>query len=383
MVTTRTCASYVAMVVVQLSYGGSSILAKISLEKGMNQQVFIVYRHLIAMLVLGPLAYAFERMEKVMLHSIKGQAKIIGALVCVGGALIFTFWKGDYLLRDFNQRSLINIHNTKGSLGSRHHENDWIKGSALVLASNAAWSAWFILQAQQDRSGYVILRAEDENLKNEGFKLQAALRSISCPNCGGLAILGEMSFDEQHLRIENVRLKEEILFQSLGLREKEPEPPPMRAKKLVWGRIALEKTSFSLDPMVTQKKRESIFSDSVNHVLLDWPTRLHIACLELLKTLDWQRCWLSMGSRIQCLRSSALLDTFAPGIICTCFTFKATFNGGGIASPTRCGPQTNQRRFKKTENMHGADPLVDTTSSYLLCYKDSHLGSLKYNSNCA
>ncbi|KAF9598144.1 hypothetical protein IFM89_025558 [Coptis chinensis] len=119
MVTTRTCASYVAMVVVQLSYGGSSILAKISLEKGMNQQVFIVYRHLIALLVLGPLAYAFERMEKVMLRSIKGQAKIIGALVCVGGALIFTFWKGDYLLRDFNQRSLINIHNTKGSLGPR------------------------------------------------------------------------------------------------------------------------------------------------------------------------------------------------------------------------------------------------------------------------
>ncbi|KAF9601884.1 hypothetical protein IFM89_023948 [Coptis chinensis] len=207
MVTTRTCASYVAMIVVQLSYGGSSILAKISLEKGMNQQVFIVYRHLIAMLVLAPLAYAFERktrpplpfttimkifvlaslgstlnlnlyyaglkytsptvataltnvtpsltfliavslgMERVMLRSIKGQAKIIGALVCVGGALIFTFWKGDYLLRDFNQRPLINIHNTKGSLGSRHHENDWIKGSALVLASNAAWSAWFILQA--------------------------------------------------------------------------------------------------------------------------------------------------------------------------------------------------------------------------------------------
>ncbi|KAF9617107.1 hypothetical protein IFM89_033273 [Coptis chinensis] len=176
MVTTRTCASYVAMVVVQLSYGGSSILAKISLEKGMNQQVFIVYRHLIALLVLGPLAYAFERMEKVMLRSIKGQAKIIG------------------------------------SLGSRHHENDWIKGSALVLASNAAWSAWFILQAQQDRRDYVILKAEYENLKNEGFKLQAALRSISCPNCGGLAILGEMSFDEQHLQIENVRLKEEVLF---------------------------------------------------------------------------------------------------------------------------------------------------------------------------
>ncbi|KAF9625194.1 hypothetical protein IFM89_020114 [Coptis chinensis] len=66
------------------------------------------------------------------------------------------------------------------------------------------------MKAQQDKSENVILRAENENLKNEGFRLQAALRSISCPNCGGPAILGEMSFDEQHLRIENVRLKEEL-----------------------------------------------------------------------------------------------------------------------------------------------------------------------------
>ncbi|KAF9604588.1 hypothetical protein IFM89_008032 [Coptis chinensis] len=66
-----------------------------------------------------------------------------------------------------------------------------------------------LLNAQQDRSNYVILKAENENLKNEGFRLEATLRSKSCPNCGGPAILGEMSFDEQHLRIENVKLKEE------------------------------------------------------------------------------------------------------------------------------------------------------------------------------
>ncbi|KAF9588210.1 hypothetical protein IFM89_008280 [Coptis chinensis] len=33
----------------------------------------------------------------------------------------------------------------------------------------------------------------------------------------------------------------------------------------------------SLDRWLHKRKRESIFSDSVNHVLLDWPTRLHIA----------------------------------------------------------------------------------------------------------
>ena len=62
------CAPYVAMVVVQLFYGGSSILIKVSLEQGMSQIVFIVYRHLIAFFVLVPLAYAFERYEALLLN---------------------------------------------------------------------------------------------------------------------------------------------------------------------------------------------------------------------------------------------------------------------------------------------------------------------------
>lgn len=66
------------------------------------------------------------------------------------------------------------------------------------------------MKAQQDRSDNIILRAENDNLKNENYRLQAALRNVSCPNCGGAAILGEMSLDEQHLRLENARLKEEL-----------------------------------------------------------------------------------------------------------------------------------------------------------------------------
>ncbi|ONK71940.1 uncharacterized protein A4U43_C04F13970 [Asparagus officinalis] len=65
-------------------------------------------------------------------------------------------------------------------------------------------------KAQQDRSDNVILRAENETLKNENFRLQTAIRNVICPNCGGPALLGEMSFDEQHLRLENARLKDEL-----------------------------------------------------------------------------------------------------------------------------------------------------------------------------
>lgn len=65
------------------------------------------------------------------------------------------------------------------------------------------------MKAQQDRQDNVVLRAENESLKNENYRLQATLRNIVCPNCGGPAMLGEMGYDEQQLRIENARLKEE------------------------------------------------------------------------------------------------------------------------------------------------------------------------------
>ncbi|RWW23524.1 hypothetical protein GW17_00012228 [Ensete ventricosum] len=66
------------------------------------------------------------------------------------------------------------------------------------------------LLAQQDRADNVVLRAENESLKNDNFRLHAAIRNVVCPSCGGPAILNEMSFDEQQLRMENARLKDEL-----------------------------------------------------------------------------------------------------------------------------------------------------------------------------
>ncbi|CAK8540319.1 unnamed protein product [Lathyrus sativus] len=67
------------------------------------------------------------------------------------------------------------------------------------------------MKAQQDRSDNVILRAENEGLKNENYRLQAALRNIICPNCGGPCIMGpDLGLDDHQLRIENARLREEL-----------------------------------------------------------------------------------------------------------------------------------------------------------------------------
>lgn len=57
----------------------------------------------------------------------------------------------------------------------------------------------------------MILRAENENLKNENYRLQAVLRNVICPNCGSPGIMGaDLGLDEQQLRLENARLREEV-----------------------------------------------------------------------------------------------------------------------------------------------------------------------------
>ncbi|XP_022142333.1 homeobox-leucine zipper protein MERISTEM L1 [Momordica charantia] len=67
------------------------------------------------------------------------------------------------------------------------------------------------MKAQHERHENAILKAENEKLRGENIRYREALAHSTCPNCGSsTAALGEMSFDDQHLRIENSRLREEI-----------------------------------------------------------------------------------------------------------------------------------------------------------------------------
>lgn len=42
------------------------------------------------------------------------------------------------------------------------------------------------------------------------MSIREAMRNPICTNCGGPAMIGEVSLEEQHLRIENARLKDEL-----------------------------------------------------------------------------------------------------------------------------------------------------------------------------
>lgn len=65
-------------------------------------------------------------------------------------------------------------------------------------------------QTQLERHENSILRQENDKLRAENMAIREALRNPICNNCGAPAMIGEISLEEQHLRIENVRLKDEL-----------------------------------------------------------------------------------------------------------------------------------------------------------------------------
>ncbi|XP_021907367.1 homeobox-leucine zipper protein HDG2-like [Carica papaya] len=66
------------------------------------------------------------------------------------------------------------------------------------------------MKTQHERQENTQLRSENEKLRADNMRYRDALSNASCPNCGGPTAIGEMSFDEHHLRLENARLREEI-----------------------------------------------------------------------------------------------------------------------------------------------------------------------------
>ncbi|ERN08160.1 hypothetical protein AMTRI_Chr09g37520 [Amborella trichopoda] len=197
-------APYAMMIFLQLAYGTADIVSKGAMERGMSYHVFIMYRHVVSTLVLSPFAFYLERktrpsltrpiffklfllalcgftatqnayfaglmyssptvvgamnnicpaitfilamifrMESVKIKSPRGQAKLLGTSICIGGAMLFAFYKG-HLFPPL-KIPFINIHSYNSAGGTEHAKPDWVKGSSIAIVATSCWSVFLILQ---------------------------------------------------------------------------------------------------------------------------------------------------------------------------------------------------------------------------------------------
>ncbi|KAJ6874996.1 hypothetical protein NC652_034652 [Populus alba x Populus x berolinensis] len=114
-----------ALVALLFCYSGFHIVSRVALNIGVSKVVYPVYRNIIALLLLGPFAYFFEKkerppltfsvlvqlfflallgLEKVNISRRDGLAKVLGTIASIGGASVITLYKGPPLLHQITQQ---------------------------------------------------------------------------------------------------------------------------------------------------------------------------------------------------------------------------------------------------------------------------------------
>ena len=80
-----------------------------------------------------------NRIESLSITQWHGMAKVLGAVICLSGAMVITFYKGPALYSEHGKE--ISDHSSRTST-----REEWIKGSLLLLGSNLTWAIWLVMQ---------------------------------------------------------------------------------------------------------------------------------------------------------------------------------------------------------------------------------------------
>lgn len=196
---------YIGMISLQFGYAGMNIITKISLNGGMSHYVLVVYRHAIATAVIAPFAFFFERkaqpkitfpvfvqifalgllgpvidqnfyyaglkltsptfscamsnmlpaltfvmaiifrMEKLDIKKVIYQAKVVGTIITVAGAMLMTLYKGPLVEMVWTKDRQSDAANSS-TASKETSDRDWFIGCILLIIATLAWASLFILQ---------------------------------------------------------------------------------------------------------------------------------------------------------------------------------------------------------------------------------------------
>ncbi|KAL5225454.1 hypothetical protein ABZP36_012093 [Zizania latifolia] len=88
----------------------------------------------------------FLRMEKVKLRSLHSQAKIVGTVCTVAGAVLMILYHGPVVQFPWS-RAHNNHHGGGAGTAASASATSWLNGTIMIIASCVCWSGFFILQS--------------------------------------------------------------------------------------------------------------------------------------------------------------------------------------------------------------------------------------------
>ncbi|KAK8360576.1 hypothetical protein V6Z12_A04G174100 [Gossypium hirsutum] len=199
------------MVLVQIIFAGINVMYKLAANDWMSSRVIVAYRFMFAAVIMVLLALIFEKslkkisrkvllqaflcglfggslvqnlyleslvhtsatfvaavvnlapaftfilaicfkMEKLAIITNAGKAKVFGTLIGIGGAMVFTFYKGiDINIWSTNVNLLKHHHHQEVGLGPSYHgTGHFAIGAVFGLLSCISFSLWLIIQAKMN-----------------------------------------------------------------------------------------------------------------------------------------------------------------------------------------------------------------------------------------
>ncbi|XP_028798657.1 WAT1-related protein At5g07050-like [Neltuma alba] len=199
---------YIAMIALQFGYAGMNIITKVSLNQGMSHYVLVVYRHAFATASIAPFVFIFERkgqpkitfpifmqifilallgpvidqnfyyaglkftsptfscamsnilpamtfvmavlcrMEKINMKKVRCQAKVVGTIVTVAGAMVMTLYKGSVVEMLWTRHAHSHTTQHTSTSSSSSSDKQWFIGSIFLIIATFAWASLFVLQAK-------------------------------------------------------------------------------------------------------------------------------------------------------------------------------------------------------------------------------------------
>uniref|UniRef100_A0A0D9WN52 WAT1-related protein n=1 Tax=Leersia perrieri TaxID=77586 RepID=A0A0D9WN52_9ORYZ len=198
---------YMAMVMLQFGFAGMYIVSVASLKRGMNHFVLVVYRNLVAAVLMAPFALIIERgvrpkmtiriflkimglailepvldqnmyymgakltsagfasalvnilpavtfllaillrMERIKIRSLHSQAKIAGTVFTVAGAVLMILYHGPVVQFPWSSSRHQAAAAGDAAAAAASSASSWLNGVVMLIGSCVCWSGFFVLQS--------------------------------------------------------------------------------------------------------------------------------------------------------------------------------------------------------------------------------------------